>query len=168
MASAVPANRSDRQPESGTLASISRATAEASEPSARCGIERFPITQSHSFLSRDGRGCREGEVRDFGTRDGAAAPSSAPSGHLLPAGEGSGSMRSQSAIGAGVFGNRLKWWIMERLATEHRCTPPGPAGPWVQVVASGASTDADAADAYVCPECGGHWRLPVKGRRLAG
>ena len=52
---------------------------------------------------------------------------------------------------------------MERLATEHRCALPGAAGFWVQVAAEDASTDADAADAYVCPECGGHWRLPVKG-----
>ncbi len=168
MASAVPAKRSDRQPESGNPASTSRATVEASEPSARCGIEQFPIKQSHSFLSRDGRGWREAAGEGlWHVQPMAAAPSSAPSRHLLPAGEGSGSMRSQSAIGARTFGVRLKGWITKRLAAEHRCAPPGPAGSWVQVAAWDASTDADAADAYVCPECGGHWRLLVKGRRLA-
>jgi len=47
---------------------------------------------------------------------------------------------------------------MERLATEHRCALPGAAGFWVQVAAEDASTDADPADAYVCPECGRYWQ----------
>lgn len=108
MASAVSAKRSDRQPESGTLAST------------LCTAAVGPVPSSGS---------------ETGVRASVA---------------------------------RLKGWIIERLATEHRCAPPGPAGSWVQVAARDASTDADAADAYVCPECGGHWRLPVKGGPLAG
>ncbi|MBL8883985.1 MAG: hypothetical protein JNL45_13135 [Hyphomicrobium sp.] len=62
-----------------------------------------------------------------------------------------------SGIGVRALGACLKGWIMERLATEHCCAPPGAAGFWVQVAACDASAGADPADAYVCPECGRHW-----------
>ena len=75
---------------------------------------------------------------------------------------------ARCGIGARGFGLRLKGWLMERLATEHRCAPPGAAVSWMPVVASRALTHADAADIYICPECGGHWRLLVQGRPLAG